>query len=198
MDEVFLRRYKKVMEILPDVAECLHERAILIGGTALALFYLKHRISIDLDFVAADGESKIIKEELKGCLSKKGYRTIRGAYKDQFVVQFEDTGIKVEFFEPDEKIKSFSYYAFGNSRLLVASIEEILKLKMGSYAQRKEARDLFDIFFILKKEGKEINRIIKKFGPPKNMEELRILTDEKRYQEFAKVVKNASKTSSKL
>jgi len=193
MDEVYSRRYKRVLEVLPAVAECLNMRAVLIGGTALALFHLHHRISIDLDFVPMSKNEKI-KEELKGCLSKKGYRTVAGVYKNQFIIQFEETGIKVEFFETEKRIKNFLSYKYGNSTLLVASLEDILELKIESYAERKEARDLFDIFFILKsmKNENEIHRVIKQSGLPKNVEELQMVTDDKKYQDFIGVLRNAS------
>lgn len=64
------------MESIEDVAECVDGELILIGGTALALFYLKHRVSIDLDFVPVKQNTEdTAKEKLKGALSKKGYRT---------------------------------------------------------------------------------------------------------------------------
>ena len=92
MDEQFNRKYKKVLEILPDVAACAQGKLVLVGGTALALFYLKHRVSVDLDFVPVEGDEVKLKEALKGCLTSKGYRTTPGAFKNQFVVQFEDRG----------------------------------------------------------------------------------------------------------
>ncbi|GEM_PF-4508729 len=43
----------------------------------------------------------------------------------------------------------------------------------------------------MKNEG-EIYEIIKKNGLPKNIEELRMVTEEERYKEFIEVLKNAS------
>jgi len=201
MDERFYLKYKKVLEILPDVAECAQNKLILVGGTALAIFHLEHRISIDLDFVPVEGEDTKLKELLKGCLAKKGYRTLRAAYPNQFVIQFEDTSIKIEVFTPHRKIRNYETHAFGKTNLLVASVEEILELKKESYADRKEARDLFDIIFILKDMSKEvglIEELIRKHGLPKNTDELKnVILREEDDAFFRKVITDASKTGSK-
>lgn len=200
MDESLNRKYKKVLEILPDVAECTRGELVLAGGTALALFHLNHRISVDLDFIPLCGKEERAKEALKGCLSKKGYRTTVGAYSNQFVVQFEDTGIKIEVFLPKHKITDYKEFESEGAKLLVCSMDEILNLKIESYEGRKEARDLFDIIFILKEKGGEfgsVAKLLSKNGPPKNMELIRrmALTEED-YKYFVKVVEDASKAGS--
>ena len=175
MDEIFNRKYRTVLEVLPDVAGCAQGKLTLVGGTALALFHLKHRISVDLDFVPVSGSDTKLKEELKGCLSKRGYRTTTGAYSNQFVVQFEDTSIKIEIFEPERKIKRFEEHMFGASKLNVASLGDILHMKQDAYLDRNEARDLFDIFCILKEKNNSfatIKTLISKVGKPKNTEDI--------------------------
>ncbi len=175
MDETFDRKYKKVLEILPDVAECARGELVLAGGTALALFHLKHRVSVDLDLVPVSGDDVRLKEELKGCLSKKGYRTIRGAFRNQFVVKFEDTSIRVEVFVPEKKIKHIEEHVFGSVKVKVASLDDIFRMKLSAYEDRKEARDLLDIFCILKKRGESfaiLKELISKSGTPKNADEI--------------------------
>ena len=103
MNEKFQLKYQKILDIMPDIAECANKELILIGGTALSLFHLKHRISVDLDFIPikTNGNSDVtLKERLKGCISKKGYRAQRSAYTNQFTIQFEETSIKVEILIP--------------------------------------------------------------------------------------------------
>lgn len=198
MDEAFQRKYNRVLEALPDVAECAGKKLILVGGTALALFHLNHRISVDLDFVPLEGKDTQMKESLKGCLTKKGYRTQRAAHSNQFVIQFEDTAIKVEVFESAHAIKKVKEFEIGNSRILVASIEDILQMKLQAYADRLEARDLFDIVFILKEAGKGVgivSDLIRSHGKPKNMDEIEGMVARKTdYGFFRKVVDDASKT----
>jgi predicted nucleotidyltransferase component of viral defense system len=199
MDERFHLKYRRLLEILPDVAECANGRLVLVGGTALAVFHLEHRISVDLDFVPLDGKGDdvALKEALKGCLTRKGYRTGRAAYPNQFVVQFEDTSIKMEIFVPRRKVERFGEHAFGNAKLPVASVEEILEMKKESYADRIEARDLFDIVFILKERNAGfgiVRELLARCGLPKNAEGLRdIALSDADYEFFKKVVSNASK-----
>jgi predicted nucleotidyltransferase component of viral defense system len=171
MDEQFNRKYKKVLEVLPDVAACAGGKLILVGGTALALFHLKHRVSVDLDFVPVEGDDVKLKEALKGCLSSKGYHTTAGAFKNQFVVQFEDTGIKVEVFVPERKLQRIERHVFGGVDVKTASLDDILQMKISAYEERKEARDLFDIYCILKAKGSGfglIKKLLSKSGIPKN------------------------------
>ncbi len=198
MKEQFGLKYRKVLDILPDVADCTKGMLVLVGGTALALFHLGHRVSIDLDFVPLAAGDVAGKEALKGCLKKKGYRTLRAAYPNQFVVQFEDTSIKIEVFEPKGRIKSYDEHAVGNGKILVASIEDILLLKKQSYEERKEARDLFDIVFILKRMGHgfgEVREIIGKSGAPRNIESMKdLVLENSDYEFFMEVLGNASKT----
>lgn len=198
MDSKLELKYRRVLDILPDVAECLQDKAVLVGGTALALFHLQHRISIDLDF-AVTKEDTQIKEKLKGCLTKKGYLTARAAYQNQFVVHFQDSSIKIEVFIPEKKIEEIEDFSVSNARLQVASIEEIFKLKKLSYADRLEARDLFDIMHILihkKKNLDVISKLIEKHGKPVNMDSMKaIAAKEVDYLRFKEVIENASKTS---
>jgi predicted nucleotidyltransferase component of viral defense system len=171
MDEQFNRKYKKVLEILPDVAGCANGKLVLVGGTALALFHLKHRVSVDLDFVPVDGDDVELKEALKGCLTKKGYRTTPGAFKNQFVVQFEDTGIKVEVFVPERKLQHIERHVFGGVEVKAASLGDIFQMKLSAYEDRKEARDLFDIYCILKANRSGfglLKNLLSKSGMPKN------------------------------
>ncbi len=49
MDTKFALKYGRIKQILNDVAGCAAQQLVLVGGTALALFYLHHRVSVDLD-----------------------------------------------------------------------------------------------------------------------------------------------------
>ncbi|VVB58335.1 Nucleotidyl transferase AbiEii toxin, Type IV TA system [Candidatus Anstonella stagnisolia] len=178
MDNTFERKYKRVLEILPDVAQCAQGKLVLVGGTALALFHLKHRVSVDLDFVPLQGSDTKLKEELKGCLTKKGYHTTAGSFTNQFVVQFEDTSIKVEIFIPEHKIKRIEERDFGAAKIQVASLEDILQMKIAAYGDRKEARDLFDIFCILKSGSSDfgiMEKLISKSGMPQNSKDIELM-----------------------
>lgn len=199
MDEAFNTRYKKVLEILPDAAECAHSKLILVGGTALALFYLRHRISVDLDFVPVSGDEVKLKEKLKGCLTKNGYRTTVGAFKNQFIIQFEATSIKVEVFKPERKVTRAEEHVLSGVKVKVASLNDILRMKVSAYSDRREARDAFDVFCILRSRNRGagiVKKLILKSGPPENMDEVRNLAlDNADVIEFERVISDAvSKT----
>ncbi|MBN1169923.1 nucleotidyl transferase AbiEii/AbiGii toxin family protein [Candidatus Micrarchaeota archaeon] len=192
----FHLKYQKILDILGDIAECTDQKLILVGGTALALFHLKHRVSIDLDFVPVDGDDVVLKEELKGKITNKGYKTNRSSFPNQFIIQFEDTSIKVEIFHSDYKIKKIESFTFGTNKLLVASIEDILNMKLETYKDRKKVRDLFDIVFILKDLGRDFKIIdgLLAHGLPEDMDEINSLAlDEKDLNFFSEVIRNASK-----
>lgn len=196
MDKKFALKYKRALEIINDVAECVQEKAILVGGTALALFYLRHRVSIDLDFVPVQGDDTKIKEAIKGCLTKKGYRTSVGRYKNQFIVQFEETSIKIEVFTPTKKIDKPEKFKVSGILLLVASLDDILQQKIEAYATRKNVRDLYDLVFILKNKGSNFDLIkdtIVKYGKPENEGEIKnYIENEEYYKFFKEVMNNAS------
>ena len=210
MDNVFQRKYKLATAILADVADCAGGRLVLVGGTALALFYLQHRVSVDLDFVPLSGDAGEAaasptssnaaafadetkhKEALKGCLSKKGYRTQRARFSNQFIVQSEATSIKVEVFTPDEPVKKIEKRIIGGGEVNVASLDDLLEMKTSTYARRKKARDLFDVVAILLHSGKSMamaEGLVKKHGVPQDAEELSQMSpDEKALAAFHKVI----------
>jgi len=167
MENVFQRKYGLATQVLPDAAECAARNLILVGGTALALFYLQHRVSVDLDFVPISGDDSKAKELLKGCLSRKGYRTQRARFQNQFVVQLEGSSIKIEVFTPDEKVRKAQAFEVGGRQVLVASLEDILRMKALAYSQRRYARDLFDVVAILLKTTRSMSLaegLVKKHG----------------------------------
>ncbi len=196
----FAPKYARILDILPSIAECADGKLVLVGGTALAIFHLKHRLSVDLDFATLGDDDEAAKQALKGCLSAKGVRAFRSKFSNQFIIHFEDTSIKVEVLPPSFKVNKPEWREVGGSRFLVASIEDILRMKETAYAERKEARDLFDIMFILKSRGEphlRIRSMIKKHGAPKSMERLAAMVFSKEdFEEFGREVSDASKTGS--
>ena len=193
MENVFQRKYSLAKRILSDVADCTNCRLILVGGTALALFYLQHRVSVDLDFVPLSGEDVAeAKQSLKGCMSRKGYTTQTARWNNQFIVQSESTSIKVEVFTPEEKISKTEKLLAGDKGILVASLDDLLKMKALAFSQRGKARDLFDVVAILQKKGQSTSyaeKLVKKRGVPTDISELEEMApDEKVFEEFKKVV----------
>ena len=193
MESIFERKYNLAKAILADVADCIDCQLILVGGTALAIFYLQHRVSVDLDFVPLSGDDvAAAKQALKGCMSKKGYRTQAARWHNQFIVQSENTSVKVEVFTPEEKIGKTEKRVYGSKELLVASLDDLMKMKILAFSQRGKARDLFDIVAILLKTGKSLSQaaeLVKKRGVPEDVAELeQMAPDENVLVEFKKVI----------
>jgi len=193
MENVFQRKYELAKQILSDVADCANCQLILVGGTALAVFYLQHRVSVDLDFVPLSGDDvAAAKQALKGCMSTKGYVTQRARWHNQFIVQSENTSIKVEVFTPEEKIAKTEKLLAGGKEILVASLDDLLKMKTLAFSQRGKARDLFDVVAILMKTGKSLSfaeKLAKKRGIPDDVAELEQMSpDEKILAKFKKVI----------
>ncbi|MCL5093362.1 MAG: nucleotidyl transferase AbiEii/AbiGii toxin family protein [Candidatus Marsarchaeota archaeon] len=196
MEDKYKRKYQRVTEILSDITKCHNGNLVLVGGTALTLFYLKHRLSIDLDFAPLKGSDVKLKQELKGCLTKLGYMTTVGSYGNQFIIQFEDTSIKIEIFEPQVKIKKIEEHVFNRVKVKVASLEDIFEMKIIAYKNRKAARDLFDIYCILKLRNEEftiIKKLISENGLPDDTKSLKdLMQDDVSIKNFLKVISNAT------
>ena len=193
MENVFQRKYELAKRVISDVADCANCQLILVGGTALAVFYLQHRVSVDLDFVPLSGDDvAAAKQALKGCMSKKGYTTQTARWHNQFIVQSENASIKVEVFTPEEKIAKTEKLLAGEKEILVASLDDLLKMKTLAFSQRGKARDLFDVVAILLKTGKSLSfadELVKKHGIPQDIADLeQMAPDEKVLAKFKKVV----------
>ncbi len=192
MDEVIERKYFRLLELLPVIGELTYGHLALVGGTALAVFYLDHRGSIDIDLVPLHGQDEAKeKERLKGELSKKGYQTQRAVHINQFVVQFENTAIKIEVFTPELKIQQIQEREVSEKKIMVASLDDLFEMKLLAYQERKYARDLYDLFCILKKTSKldKLNDIIQRYGLPSDPSEVAgLVFKERDYLEFVKVI----------
>jgi predicted nucleotidyltransferase component of viral defense system len=147
---------------------------------------------VDLDFVPVSGDEIKEKESLKGCLSKKGFVTQRARHSNQFVVQSETTSVKIEIFTPDEKIAKIERHSIGGNAILVASLDDLLKMKSKAYSERKKDRDLFDVVAILRKQGGSLDfamQLVAKYGKPEDIKELEEMSpDSAVFEKFREVL----------
>ncbi len=196
METAAHRKYTNILNSLENIAKCTEGRLMLIGGTALAVFYLNHRVSVDLDFVPLVEKEEKAKERFKGALSNAGYRTLRTAFTNQFVLQFENASVKVEIFMPDRKLMVPEERKVGSSVIKIATLNDLFEMKKDAYFNRKKARDIFDIFAILRKHNtgcQEINEILKKYGNPEDLEELKaMIIDKECFADFERVLRDVS------
>lgn len=145
-------------EILERIAEEKYftERFYLAGGTALAEFYLKHRISEDLDLFIEKSEvnpipiARFFEQNRKRLhIEKIDTRRVFGLYS--FFIHFDDKEVlKVDF----------NYYPFPRIEkgvkfkdLQIESIYDIGVDKVHTIVMKPRARDYIDLYFIIQERG---------------------------------------------
>ena len=122
----------------------------LTGGTALAEFYLGHRLSEDLDFfseqeVSAEAVSAILKK-IQPKAKIKSFRYEQSFNRNLYFLEVGDEIIKTEFtyfpfaiIEAGKKIE----------KLRVDSLIDIAANKLFTIYQKPRSRDFIDLYFIL-------------------------------------------------
>lgn len=133
------------------------------GGTALAEFYLRHRLSEDLDFFS---EKEINKKStlafLKRISPKLSIKTFE--VEESFGIQIcllkfsQNETLKVDFtyypFPPIEKWTQFG-------ELRVASLYDIAVDKLQTICSKPRPRDYIDFYFIFKEKKYNLEKILK-------------------------------------
>ncbi len=123
------------------------------GGTVLAEFYLKHRLSEDIDLFSEEEEvnQELIEVFLKKSMVPLGITSIK---RSQFLGLFSYHLI----YNQKESLKvDFNYYPFLRiekglkyKNISVDSLYDIAVNKVHTIAMRPRSRDFIDIYFIVK------------------------------------------------
>lgn len=135
--------------------EYLREHFYLTGGTALAEYYLHHRLSEDLDFFSAD--TPLPFNAIDACVrtyaKNTGAQTEMSAIHDRrrfFLRRGDDFILKIEFV----------LYQFPSLKapevfdgLNVDTFDDIAANKIMAMTQRCEAKDFVDLYFIMTEKG---------------------------------------------
>ncbi|MDI6591949.1 MAG: nucleotidyl transferase AbiEii/AbiGii toxin family protein [Patescibacteria group bacterium] len=139
------------------------KRFYLTGGSALAAFYLNHRISKDLDFFSEKEEipPKIVEAFLKKISSQLGIVKIE---RSQFLGLFsyyliysDKESLKVDFnYYPFPRIEKGKIY----KGLEIASIYDIAVDKLHTLFMKPRGRDYVDLYFILKEKNYPLKKLI--------------------------------------
>ena len=153
---------KRLLSILSR-EKTICDNFYLTGGTALAEFYLGHRLSEDLDFFS---ENEFLAESVSATLRKiqkeSGIKSVRyeqSFNRNLFFLEMENDEIKTEFtYFPFERIEKKE--KTGN--LYVDSLIDIAVNKVFTIYQNPRSRDFIDLYFILKKRGWNIKDLVKK------------------------------------
>jgi len=139
----------------------------LTGGTALAAYYLHHRISDDLDFFSFNDIDSIfvhkIAEDLKNIIGASEMRFSRLYDRNQFFYTVNNEEYKVEFTKyPFAQLEEANLF----SNLKVDSEFDIAANKLLTIVDRFDPKDFVDLYYLLQKYSLENLRqgVEKKFG----------------------------------
>lgn len=125
-------------------------RFYLTGGTALAAYYLKHRVSDDLDFFTYEEPERMylhgFAESLKDKLGADKLRFERLYDRNQFFFLFGAEELKVEF-------TKYPFATLEEPRVIeevrVDSLRDIAANKLMALVDRFEPKDFIDLYFLL-------------------------------------------------
>lgn len=139
------------------------DRFYLTGGTALAEFYLEHRLSEDLDFFSEDEfdpsavSVALRKVQKEACI--KAVRYEQSFNRNLFFLELEGDTLKTEFtyfpFPRIEKKKKIG-------KLSVDSLIDIAVNKVFTIYQNPRSRDFIDLYCILKKAKWNLADLVEK------------------------------------
>ncbi len=139
------------------------ENFYLTGGTALAEFYLHHRLSEDIDLFSEHQEvdPNAVDAFLKKISPKLEIQNIER-------VQFLGLFTYILNFQDGDKLKiDFNYYPFPRiekgilyKNIQIDSIRDITANKVHTLFMKPRARDYVDLYFIIKNKGFSIYKLI--------------------------------------
>jgi predicted nucleotidyltransferase component of viral defense system len=146
---------------LAQVLRCnlLPQNSYLAGGTAVYL-YLKHRISIDIDFFTS---TNFISENffylMKQCVKNIDLELME---KDTIILYISKEKIKFSlFFLPYPLLAELQPFTIENNTCMLASQNDIEAMKAVAICQRGSAKDFVDLYFLLKNTNHNFNDILK-------------------------------------
>lgn len=156
---------KKQQEILSVLAsdKNICKDFYLTGGTALAEFYLQHRLSEDLDFFSErEFDSRFISVFLKKNTKRLGIKKVeyqQSFNRNLFFLYTDSEVVKTEFtFFPFPRIEKKTK----RDTLFIDSLVDIAVNKIFTIYQKPRARDFTDLYFIMKKTGWTIADLVEK------------------------------------
>lgn len=163
--EKILNVYQKQFLEFASDKKYICDNFYLTGGTALAVFYLGHRLSEDLDFFNEKEEVDLnVINRVLGEFRKKT-RAVRIEQRSIF-------GIHNFFFHFSDKVilkVDFSYYPFPRiargtkfKNVTVDSELDIAVNKVHTISLQPRARDFIDLYFLIKERKYDIKDLLMK------------------------------------
>ncbi len=152
----------KVLKVISG-NDAICRKFYLTGGTALAEYYLRHRLSEDLDFFS---EEEFNPQAISVFLAKNkkslGIRKIdfqQSFNRNLFFLHLKKDIIKTEFtYFPFPRIEKIAK----KDKLYIDSLIDIATNKLFAIYQKPRSRDFIDLYLIIKKTGWKIDELVKK------------------------------------
>lgn len=163
MSSILSKNQKDILTLLSN-DKGIVDAFYLTGGTALAEFYLEHRLSEDLDFFSEqEFDPLFITSMLKKIQNQAGIKKVsyeQSFNRNLFFLELENDTIKTEFtYFPFTRIDTKK--KFGD--LYIDSLLDIAVNKIFTIYQKPRSRDFIDLYFILKQEKSwKIDELVKK------------------------------------
>jgi len=153
---IILLLVKQLARILK--CDVLPERAYLAGGTAV-YFFLRHRVSVDLDFFTRDEFSaETFLYRMKECFDEVAVELMG---KDTVILYLGPEKLKFSLFYLPYGLLSRVHKMPINERITcpLAPLNDIVAMKAVAINQRGSIKDFVDLFFILDKTGMDFNDV---------------------------------------
>lgn len=134
---------------------------VFCGGSMLRLCYELNRFSVDLDFWLTRAlDVHNLYNTMKECLEES--YTLSDTENKFYTLLFDirskayPRSLKVEVRKQTKKVaivRNIAYSKYANTQVLLntVSLKDMMNLKIGTFIERKEIRDVFDIEFLLRK-----------------------------------------------
>lgn len=150
--KILTKRQKQLLDLI-SAESYVHQHFYLSGGTALAVYYLQHRLSEDLDFFSLEEvETKAIQIIFKKIKPKIQFEKVvyeNSFNRNLFYVHFSDAIVKTEFtYYPFEQIEQPKKIGM----LKIDSLLDIAVNKTDTILTHPRTRDYIDLYLIMQKE----------------------------------------------
>lgn len=158
---ILTKRQQQLLTLLSQ-EKYIQQYFYLSGGTALAQYYLQHRLSEDLDFFSLqEVDPKTIQIILKKIKPKIQFQkvTFENSFnRNLFFLHFSDEVIKTEFtYYPFEQIEQPKKIGLLN----IDSLMDIAVNKTNTILTNPRTRDFIDLYLILQKEQWVFENLVK-------------------------------------
>jgi len=177
------RRIAFAQDIMVREVYAVFGKAVMHGETAIWRCYQGQRFSEDLDFYLPNDSARI--DELFSRFVKAGFKIQKRKVSDRSIFsELLLDRISVRFEATFQNITGVlcDYESSDGNIIPIYSLtpESFLKEKTNTYLKRHKVRDLWDVFFLLKKISNiscatELAVFISKYSPPEDEKDLKAI-----------------------